>query len=376
MLRTAASGDLGPRLPTVRPGDVPGVEECEVVPTDPVRTIVLGYGYWGVNQARNVAGCPATELVAIVEPDPTRAALASQHHPKARIVPTPAEAVADAEAAVIATPAATHRSVGEQLLAARLHLLVEKPFAMRGEDARALADAAAAAGRHVIAGHTFLYSAPVRALRAMIEAGELGDVRYLSFQRLSLGRIRSDCNVLWNLAPHDVSIALHLLGEPASQASASGSAFLQPGIADVVFGSLRFPSGAVAGLHLSWLDPRKTRTVTVVGTERMAVYDDVSTDRKIEVFDAGVIDPREGLGETFSMAEWQWRTRAGDIVTKRLDLWEPLRRQIEEFAALIRTGAPVPTGTAHAIAVTDALEALDRSIDADGTPVPVRGVPA
>jgi predicted dehydrogenase len=129
---------------------------------------------------------------------------------------------------------------------------------------------------------------------------------------------------------------------------------------------------AAAGLHLSWLDPRKTRTVTVVGTKRMAVYDDVATDRKIEVFDAGVVDPLDGLGETRSMAEWQWRTRAGDIVTKRLDLWEPLRRQIDEFAALIRTGIPVPSGAAHAVAVTDALEALDASIAADGQPVDVR----
>lgn len=340
---------------------------------DPVRTCVLGYGYWGVNQARNVACASATDLVAIIEPDEIRASMARDHHPGVAVVPTLEHALPVApEAAVIATPAATHRAIGEQSLAAGLHLLIEKPFAMRGDDARALIAAGSSAGRHVVAGHTFLYSSPVRHLRTLIESGELGDVRYLSFQRLSLGRIRSDCNVLWNLAPHDVSIALHLLGEPASQAAASGFTFLQPDIADVVFGSLRFPSGAAAGLHLSWLDPRKTRMVTVVGTERMAVYDDVATDRKIEVFDAGVIDPAEGLGETRTMAEWQWRTRAGDIVTKRLDLWEPLRRQIEEFAALIRSGTPVPTGPAHAVAVTDALEALDASIAADGAPVPVR----
>jgi predicted dehydrogenase len=343
----------------------------------PVRTIVLGYGYWGVNQARNVAATPATDLAAIIEPDPARAALATSHHPGVPVVANIGAADAFApEAAVIATPAATHRSVGEELLASGLHLLVEKPFAMTGEDARALVAAGRAVDRHVVAGHTFLYSSPVRHLRSLIDSGELGEVRYLSFQRLSLGRIRSDCNVLWNLAPHDVSIALHLLGEPASQASASGFTFLQPGIADVVFGSLRFPSGAAAGLHLSWLDPRKTRTVTVVGTQRMAVYDDVATDRKIEVFDAGVVDPMVGLKETRSMAEWQWQTRAGDIVTKRLDLWEPLRRQIEEFAALIRTGAPVPTGADHAIAVTDALEALDASIAQDGAPVDVRATGA
>ena len=342
-----------------------------------VRTIVLGFGYWGVNQARNVAASPSTTLVGIVEPDADRAALASAQHPGARVVASVDELLGEApEAAVICTPAASHRTVGVDLLRAGLHLLVEKPFAMTGGDARALAEAGVAADRQVVAGHTFLYSAPVRRLRAMIDAGELGELRYLSFQRLSLGRIRADCNVLWNLAPHDVSIALHLLGEPAIQASASGFTFLQPGIADVVFGSLRFPSGAAAGLHLSWLDPRKTRTVTVVGTERMAVYDDVSTDRKIEVFDAGVVDPREGLGETSTMAEWQWRTRAGDIVTKRLDLWEPLRQQIDEFAALIRSGTPVPTGTDHAIAVTDALEALDASIAANGEPVAVRGATA
>jgi predicted dehydrogenase len=338
-----------------------------------VRMMVLGYGYWGVNQARNVAAAPTAELVAIVEPDPGRAAMAAQRHPGVLIVSTPEAALAAApEAAIIATPASTHREVGDSLLGAGIHLLVEKPFAMTGDDARALVAAGAAADRHVVAGHTFLYSAPVRHLKMLIERGDLGEVRYLSFQRLSLGRIRSDCNVLWNLAPHDVSIALHLLGAPAAQAAATGHTFLQPDIADVVFGSLTFPSGAVAGLHLSWLDPRKTRMVTVVGTERMAVYDDVATDRKIEVFDAGVVDPTVGPGETHTMAEWQWRTRAGDIVTKRLDLWEPLRLQVEEFAALIRTGAPVPTGPAHAIAVTDALEALDASIAADGTPVAVR----
>jgi predicted dehydrogenase len=340
---------------------------------DPIRIAVLGYGYWGVNQARNVAATPAATLAAIVEPDVERGRLASQHHPGAPVLDSLESALgAGAEAVIIATPAETHRRIAEQALALGLHTLIEKPFAMQGDDARAIVAAASRAGRHAIAAHTFLYSAPVRHLRDLIVTGELGEIRYLSFQRLSLGRIRSDCNVLWNLAPHDVSIALHLLGESASQAAASGFTFLQPGIADVVFGSLRFPSGAAVGLHLSWLDPRKTRMVTVVGTERMAVYDDVATDRKIEVFDAGVVDPAIGLGETNTMAEWQWRTRAGDIVTKRLDLWEPLRLQIEEFAALIRSGTPVPTGPDHAIAVTDALEALDASMAADGAPMSVR----
>jgi predicted dehydrogenase len=125
-------------------------------------------------------------------------------------------------------------------------------------------------------------------------------------------------------------------------------------------------------MHLSWLDPRKTRTVTVVGSEKMVVYDDVANDRKIEVFDAGVIDPRLGLGESSSMAEWQWKTRAGDIVTKKLDLWEPLQRQIDEFAAWIKGGAEVPSSGIHACGVTNSLEALDQSMAAGGAPVPVK----
>jgi predicted dehydrogenase len=338
-----------------------------------VRMMVLGYGYWGVNQARNVAAAPTAELVAIVEPDPGRAAMAAQRHPGVLIVSTPEAALAAApEAAIIATPASTHREVGDSLLGAGIHLLVEKPFAMTGDDARALVAAGAAADRHVVAGHTFLYSAPVRHLKMLIERGDLGEIRYLSFQRLSLGRIRSDCNVLWNLAPHDVSIALHLLGAPAAQAAATGHTFLQPDIADVVFGSLTFPSGAVAGLHLSWLDPRKTRMVTVVGTERMAVYDDVATDRKIEVFDAGVVDPHRRPrrdahdgGVAVAHSSRGHRHQAPRPLGTAPSPDRGVRRADPHRCA-------VPTGPAHAVAVTDALEALDASIAADGQPVAVR----
>jgi predicted dehydrogenase len=338
-----------------------------------VPMIVLGFGYWGANQARNVASATASELVAIVEPDPTRAALASRTHPDVPVVADIDAALRyDPQAAIVATPAGDHPQVAAHLLESGLHVLVEKPFSLSGSAARELVALAARLDRRIMAGHTFLYSSPVRHLRELIVSGELGRIQYLSFQRLSLGRIRSDCNVLWNLAPHDVSIAHYLLGEDASSASATGFTYLQPGIADVVFGTLTFPSGAGAGLHLSWLDPRKTRTVTVVGTQKMVVYDDVATDRKIEVFDAGVIDPATGLGESASMAEWQWKTRAGDVVTKKLELWEPLRRQIEEFAAWIGGGHEVPSAGAHAVAVTRSLEALNDSIAAGGSLIDVK----
>jgi predicted dehydrogenase len=344
-----------------------------VTNTRPVPIAVLGFGYWGANQARNVAASDACALRVIIEPDPVRAAVASRTHPGVPVVADiDAAMLHDPEAAVIATPAGDHPEVATALLEAGLHVLVEKPFTLSGASAEGLVALADRLDRRIMAGHTFLYSSPVRYLRELIASGELGRIQYLSFQRLSLGRIRSDCNVLWNLAPHDVSIAHYLLGEDAIAASATGFTYLQPGIADVVFGTLAFPSGAGAGMHLSWLDPRKSRTVTVVGTEKMVVYDDVATDRKIEIFDAGVVDPTTGLGESSSMAEWQWKTRAGDVVTKKLELWEPLRRQIDEFAAWIGGGHEVPSAGAHAVAVTRSLEALDDSIAAGGSLIDVK----
>jgi predicted dehydrogenase len=342
----------------------------------PVPMVVLGFGYWGANQARNVAASAACDLVAIVEPDPERARRAASTHPSVPIVGDLSAALLHGpEAAVVCTPAGTHPALTAELLEAGLHVLVEKPFALDAVSAREMVANAERLDRRIMAGHTFLYSSPVRYIADLIRSGALGEIRYLSFQRLSLGRIRSDCNVLWNFAPHDASIAHHLLGEDAHAASATGFTYLQPDIADVVFGTLEFPSGAGVGMHLSWLDPRKTRTVTVVGTEKMVVYDDVATDRKIEIFDAGVISPTTGLGESASMAEWQWQTRAGDIVTKKLELWEPLRRQLEEFSQWIRGGAEPPSSGRHAIAVTASLEAMDGSIRAAGARQDVVGGP-
>lgn len=336
--------------------------------SEPLRTGVVGFGYWGVNQARNVADSSQTHLAAVIDRDDERRALAAARHPATPRYADLATAVeqADLEALVVATPAGTHAEVTAAALEHGLHVLVEKPLAMASDDAQELVALATRRERHLMVGHTFLYSSPVRHLRSIIDAGELGDLRYLAFQRLSLGTIRPDCDVLWNLAPHDVSIALYLLGQPPVEASATGFSFLQSGIDDVVFGSLRFADGIGAGLQFSWLDPLKVRRLTVVGTEKMAVYDDVSPDRKIEIFDAGVVDP-----EFSSLAEWQWQTRAGDIVTRKIDMWEPLRLQIDSFAELCRNGTPVPTDGQHGVEVVRVLEALAESTRLRGGPVPI-----
>lgn len=332
----------------------------------PLRTGVIGFGYWGVNQARNVADSPLTDLTCVIEQDEGRRAMAGARHPATARYPDLDTAVTagELEAVVVATPAGTHAAVAAAALRHGLHVLVEKPLAMSSPDAVDLVALADDVGRHLMVGHTFLYSSPVRHLRSVIEGGELGDVRYLAFQRLSLGTIRPDCDVLWNLAPHDVSIALYLLGAPPVEASATGFSFLQPGIDDVVFGSLRQADGVGVGLQFSWLDPLKVRRLTVVGTEKMAVYDDVSPDRKIEIFDAGVVDP-----EFTSLAEWQWQTRAGDIVTRKIEMWEPLRLQIDSFAQLCREGRAVPTDGSHGTEVVRVLEALSESKTRHGQPV-------
>lgn len=277
--------------------------------SEKLATCLVGYGYWGQNQARNIAASSRTDLRFIVETVDGRSRQASAAHPDVPVVADLDEALPNTQAVVIATPADTHHEVARRAMEAGKHVLVEKPLAMDVEQAR---DLLAAAEQHHVqlsVGHTFLYSSPIRRLRAMVDDGELGDLRYMSFQRRSLGRIRPDCNVMWNLAPHDISIALHLLDETPDEVWATGFTFLQPGIEDVVFATMRMPSGVGVGLHVSWLDPRKTRQLTVVGADKMAVYDDVSIERTIQAFDSGVETPESGLGDFDSMADWQWKTR-------------------------------------------------------------------
>jgi predicted dehydrogenase len=218
-------------------------------------------------------------------------------------------------------------------------------------------------------GHTFLYSAPVTTLRQYVERGELGSVQYLYSQRLSLGRIRRDCNAMWNFAPHDVSIMLHLLQDDVVEVSAKGFSFIQPGIDDVCFASLTFASGVGANIHVSWIDPRKTRLMTVVGDQKMAVYDDASADQKISIVDAGVAGRRDGFGAYESMGDFQWRTRAGDIVIPHIPMTEPLLAEIQAFGIACSTGEPPITDGHHGAEVVRVLDAIDRSARSGGSPV-------
>jgi predicted dehydrogenase len=327
---------------------------------DPIRCAVVGFGYWGPNLARNIAANDDADLKVVCDANADRRAAAAAAHPGARVVNSFDAVLTDPEVdgVVLATPANTHHALGLAALAAGKHLLVEKPLAMTVSDGIDLVEAAESSGLVLMAGHTFLYEAAVGYLAGAVHRGEIGDVTYLYAQRLNLGRVRSDVNAMWNLAPHDVSIVLHVLGHPAVAVSARGVAALQPGVEDVVFMDIEFENGALAHVHVSWLDPQKVRRMVVLGTERMVIYDDVSRDETITVFDKG-FDRAADDPTGFRM-----RDNGARVVP--LERKEPLSLECAEFVDCIRSGREPLTGGRHALDVVRVLEAAQRSLDSGG----------
>ena len=339
--------------------------------TSPVGCALVGYGYWGRNLARNIDAADSLDLVAIAESDETALAAAGRALPNADRH-RHAEALLDdprIEAVVLATPAVRHAEFAMAALAAGRHVFVEKPLATSVEDCELLVKLAAQHNRTLMVGHTFLYSAPVRRLRRYIDDGELGAVKYIYSQRLSLGRIRRDCNALWNFGPHDISIMMYLLDDRPVEVSARSYSFIGQGVDDVCFASLTFGSGIVGNFQCSWIDPRKVRLVTVVGDRKMAVYDDVSPDQKLQLADAGVAHSLTNpLGPFESLGEFQWRTRVGDLLIPHVPMVEPLLVEMEEFGVACRTGRPALTDGRHGRDVVRVLSALDESAARRGAP--------
>lgn len=336
---------------------------------------LLGYGYWGRNIARNIAASAEGELVAVAEPDDRTRGLLGADSGVPYIEKDAREVLSNDEVAavVIATPVRTHFQLAKDALLSGKHVLVEKPLALSTSEANELVGISGEQNRVLMVGHTFLYSPPVAMLRSLICDGALGEVHYLYSQRLNLGRIRSDCDAIWNFAPHDVSIMLYVLSEAPVEVSARGFSFLQAGISDVGFASLAFASGRAAHLHVSWIDPRKVRSMTVVGSRRMVVYDDVSVDHKIAVYDSVVEkgDVHRTSHSFETLAEHQWKTRAGDVYLPRVDMKEPLLNEVNAFITACQTGEPPLTDGAHGRAVVAVLEAISQSAQKGGQTVKV-----
>ena len=334
-----------------------------------VNIALIGYGYWGPNLARNLQVLRGAKLVACCELDASRLALAHNLYPHAVTTSHVAEVWHDAgiEAVVIATPPQTHFSLAKAALGAGKHVLVEKPLAMNSRDAEELIALAEARGRVLMVGHTFEYNPAVLKIKELVTQGQLGQVYYAYSTRVNLGRMQRDLNALWSIVPHDISILLFLFDQMPLEVSARGNGYLNTGVEDVVFVSLQFPNGITAYIHASWLDPSKVRRMTIVGSQKMVVYDDVDSEGKVKIYDKGVLKVTHG--DIFG--EFQYKLHSGDIHIPRIDLSEPLRNECAHFVECVEKGTKPQTDGQNGLRVIKVLEAAQRSLGKRGAPVEV-----
>jgi predicted dehydrogenase len=330
---------------------------------------VIGCGYWGPNHIRNFSSLRAAgvEMAAAADRDTQRRNHVAELYPWVRMVENGDELIADESlhALVIATPVATHYRLAEAALRAGKHVLVEKPFVTSSQEAEHLVALARRQERILMVGHTFEYTAAVNRIREIVAAGDIGEVQYVRSQRVNLGLFQKDINVLWDLAPHDVSILLYVLGRMPTRVSAIGSAHITEGVEDVVVLTLEFGASLMANVIVSWLDPRKVREMTIVGNRKMLVYDDVSANEKIRIYDKGVDGPRR----YDSFGEFQYSYRYGDIVTPLLKEHEPLRAECSHFVECIRLGQEPRSSGQVGARVTRVLEAAQLSLRQGGQKV-------
>jgi predicted dehydrogenase len=325
----------------------------------PLRIGVAGLGYWGPNLARNFAAIPGCELAWLCDADAAVRERLGRTYPAAATTAELDDLLADEtlDAVVVATPVPTHAELAVRVLEAGKHCFVEKPLATTVADARRVVDAAHAADRTLMVGHLLEYHPGVGALRELVRSGELGDELYYIYgNRLNLGKLRADENALWSLGAHDVSVVLAIAGEEPVEVSAHGASYVRDGVEDVVFCFLRFASGLVAHLHLSWLDPHKERRFTVVGSQRMATFDDMAVERKLTVYDKGFDQDTRTYGE--------YITRSGGSVSPQIANVEPLRVECEHFLEAIRSGRPPRSDGESGLRVVRVLEGLQDSLDA------------
>ncbi len=326
-------------------------------PRQPVKLGVVGLGYWGPNLARNFDAIDGCELTWLCDASETARTKLASALPRARTTSDLDDLLADNEldAVVLATPVPTHAELATRVLRADKHCFVEKPLATTVADARQAVEAADETGRILMVGHLLEYHPAVTRLKELVEEDELGSLYYIYGNRVNLGQLRAEENALWSLGAHDVSVVLHLIDEDPVECSAHGESYVRGGVEDVVFCYLRFPSGKVAHLHLSWLDPHKERRITVVGSKRMATFDDMQIQGKLTVYDKGFDEDTSSWGEYIA--------RAGESFSPRISSAEPLRLECEHFVDCIREGR-TPRSDGHVgLRVVRVLEALQRSLE-------------
>ena len=330
----------------------------------PVRIGVVGMNYWGPNLARNFARLEGSELRWCCDLDQSVLDRHRSAYPTTRFTTHLDDLLSDPEtdAVVIATSVPTHASLAKRALEAGKHVFVEKPLALTGKDAREVTALADERGLICMVDHLLVYHPGLQKVKQLIDEGTLGQVFYLYGNRQNLGIVRADENALWSLGPHDISVMLWLVGERPVEVSASGESYLQAGVEDVVFGRIRFPSGVLGHLHLSWLDPHKMRKMTVIGRDKMVVFDDMETERKVTLYDKGPVPRTETYGEYIQV-------RSGDIRIPKIPGVEPLKVVCEEFVRSVASGtAPLADGHAGTV-VVEVLEAMTESLRSAGAPI-------
>lgn len=328
----------------------------------------IGFGYWGPNLARNLGSLAGPRWRYLVDLAPERREKAASLYPQLTVTDDVDAVLTDPEvsALIIATPAATHAPLARLALAAGKHTFVEKPLALSTADAAELAETADAAGLVLMVGHTFEFNSAVRTMKEYVDSGEIGDVLYLHSQRLNLGRIQSDINAFWSIGPHDVSIANFLLGTSPEWVSARGARYLNASVEDVMFVTVGYPDGVLAHMHVSWLDPSKTRRTTVVGSKKMLVYDDMDAEAKLKVFDKGA-----DRIDADAYGAYQYRLRDGAMHVPSLPMVEPLSTELRHFIDCVDSGRRPQVDGWNGVRTVAVLEAVDASLRAGGAQIQV-----
>lgn len=329
----------------------------------PIRVGVIGAGYWGPNLIRNFYQIPDADLQIVCDLKQDRLDHIESLYSGIKTCQDKRDLIeSDIDAVVIATPVSSHYALAKESLLAGKHILVEKPLAENSIQAQEIIRIAKEKGKIVMTGHTFLYNPAVQALKKIIESGELGDIYYINCTRVNLGLYQPDVNVLWDLAPHDVSILCYILGMEPESASARGGMYVKQGVHDVVYVTLNFPNSVLADIRLSWLDPNKIRQITVVGSKKMVVYDDIRQDDKVIIYDKGVeIQPYTDTYEEFHMAY-----RYGDEVPYPLEWEEPLRVECLQFIECIQQAKSPLCDGVQGLDVIRILEAAQNSLNNGG----------
>ncbi len=335
-----------------------------------MKIAVIGCGYWGPNLVRNFLQSNKVEELICCDLDSKRLARMKGLYPSVTALTDYKELLGrqDLDAVAVATPVKTHYPIAREFLSQGKHVYVEKPFTHSYETALELVRLAEEKKCVLMVGHTFEYTAAVNKIRDIVESGELGKILYISCIRVNLGLFQPDINVVWDLAPHDISVIQYILRESPVSVNCQGRAHIKPDIEDVATTTLNFKNGVIAFIHNSWLDPNKIRKTTIVGTKKMLLYDDIENQEKIKIYDKGVDVPP--YYDTF--ADFQLAYRYGDIYSPRIEDFEPLRKICEHFLCCVQEGKVPHTDGYNGMRVVSILEAASKSLKASGKAVPVQ----